>query len=459
MVKTVERYMEQHQMIVENDVIVAGVSGGADSVCLFLLLTDFCKKKDAKLVVVHVNHGIRPDASKDAEYVKQLCEEFGVPFHLYERNIEKMADEQGIGTEEAGRKARYEAFAEVLELYGGNGKIAVAHNKGDQAETVLFHLFRGSNVAGLSGIAPVRDHIIRPLLCVERREIEAFLKDKGRSFCIDSTNEENTYTRNKIRNVVLPYVEKEVCTRAVSHIVETADELMKLRQYLELQVKEIEKEAILVRDDRVCLVKKEFQNLHEVMKKQLIVRALECLVPGRKDIGSVHIADIMDLFSKESGKQIHLPYGLLAENTYEWIVLRKKKERSDETNFKVSIPGKLDAGEGIQIEFSLLSEKNCRKIPRKTYTKWFDYDKIKNCLELRNRKVGDYLIITDSGNRKTIKEYFIEEKIPREEREEILLLADGEHVLWVIGKRISEYYKVTMQTKNILQVTVLGKEE
>ena len=259
--------------------------------------------------------------------------------------------------------------------------------------------------------------------------------------------------------MVLPYVEKEVCTRAVSHIVETADELMKLRQYLELQVKEIEKEAILVRDDRVCLVKKEFQNLHEVMKKQLIVRALECLVPGRKDIGSVHIADIMDLFSKESGKQIHLPYGLLAENTYEWIVLRKKKERSDETNFKVSIPGKLEAGEGIQIEFCLLSEGNYQKIPRKTYTKWFDYDKIKNCLELRNRKVGDYLIITDSGNRKTIKEYFIEEKIPREEREEILLLADGEHVLWVIGKRISEYYKVTKQTKNILQVTVLGKEE
>jgi len=459
MVKTVERYMEQHQMIVENDVVVAGVSGGADSVCLFLLLTEFCKKKNAKLVVVHMNHGIRPDAAKDAAYVEQLCDEFGVPFHLYEKDIEKMAVTLGIGTEEAGRKARYEAFEEVLKQYGGCGKIAVAHNKGDQAETVLFHLFRGSNVAGLSGIAPVRDNIIRPLLCVERWEIEAFLKEKGRSFCIDSTNEENTYTRNKLRNVVLPYVEKEVCTKAVSHIAETADELMKLRQYLEVQVMTIEKEVLLVKNDRVCLLKKKFFDLHEVIQKQLIVQALEYLIPGRKDIGSIHVKDILELVTKENGKQVHLPYDLLAENTYEWVVLRKKEKEAEKMCFPVPIPGKLELEEGRYVEFCLLSGDICQEIPRKTYTKWFDYDKITSCLELRNRQAGDYLIITESGNRKTIKEYFIEEKIPREKREQVLLLADGSHVLWVIGKRISEHYKVTNQTKNILQVTVLGEKE
>lgn len=459
MVKTVERYMEQHQMIMENDVIVAGVSGGADSVCLFLLLIEFCKKKNAKLVVVHMNHGIRPDAAKDAAYVKQLCDEFGVPFHLYERDIAKIAENLGIGTEEAGRRARYEAFEEVLKQYGGSGKIAVAHNKGDQAETVLFHLFRGSNVAGLCGIAPVRDSVIRPLLCVERWEIEAFLKERGRSFCIDSTNEENTYTRNKLRNVVLPYVEKEVCSKAVSHIAEAADELMKLRQYLGSQAMVVEKEVLLVKNDRICFVKKKFSDLHEVMQKQLIVQALEYLVPGRKDIGSVHIKDILEIFTKENGKQVHLPYGLLAENTYEWVVLRKKKEAAEKICFPVAIPGKMDIGEGRYVEFSVLSGDICQEIPRKTYTKWFDYDKIISCLELRNRQAGDYLIITESGNRKTIKEYFIEEKIPREEREQVLLLAEGNHVLWVVGKRISEYYKVTKQTKNILQVTVLGEKE
>ena len=218
MIRSVEAYMEQHGMIMENDVVVAGVSGGADSVCLFLLLEEYCKKKNAKLVVVHMNHGIRKDASADAAYVEALCKEFSVPFHLYEKDIEKMSKDMGIGTEEAGRKARYEAFEEVLQLYGGKGKIAVAHNRGDQAETVLFHLFRGANITGLSGIAPVRENVIRPLLCMERTEIESFLTQKGRSWCIDSTNEENTYTRNKIRNVLIPFAREEICEQTVSAI-------------------------------------------------------------------------------------------------------------------------------------------------------------------------------------------------------------------------------------------------
>jgi len=141
------------------------------------------------------------------------------------------------------------------------------------------------------------------------------------------------------------------------------------------------------------------------------------------------------------------------------VILRKKEKEEEKKCFAVSVPGKLDIGEDRYVEFRVLPGDICQEIPRKTYTKWFDYDKIRNCLELRNREVGDYLIITESGNRKTIKEYFIEEKIPREERERVLLLADGSHVLWVVGKRISEHYKVTKQTKNILEVTVFGEKE
>lgn len=459
MVKTVEAYMEQHHMIEEHDVVVAGVSGGADSVCLFLLLEEYCKKKNAKLIVVHMNHKIRAQAGEDAAYVKRLCEEFEVPFHLFERDIEAMAKQQGIGTEEAGRKARYEAFSHVLTEYGGKGKIAVAHNKGDQAETVLFHLFRGSNLAGLTGITPVRDNIIRPLLCVERKDIEAFLQKKGRSWCIDSTNEENTYTRNKIRNVLLPYVEKEICEQSVSHIANTAEELLKLRGYVEEQVLFLEKNVLCTGDGKAAILKEPFLKLHEVMKKQLIMRALEYLVPGRRDISSVHVEDILSLFTKENGKQIHLPYGLIAENTYEKVVIRKKTVCSEKRCFEVFVPGKIDLGEGKYIEFTVFSGNIHMEIPQKTYTKWFDYDKITSCLELRNRKTGDYLTISENGNRKSIKEYFIEEKIPRQNREEILLLSDGSHILWVIGKRISEYYKVTEQTKRILQAAVLTEEK
>lgn len=457
MFNKIEAYMQKHQMVEENDIIIAGVSGGADSVCLFFILEEYCKKKNAKLAVVHINHGLRKEAREDARYVESLCKEFGVPFHLYEKDIATMAKELGIGTEEAGRMARYEAFSETLKQYGGKGKIAVAHHKNDRAETVLFHLCRGSNLAGLTGISPVRDNVIRPLLCVGRDEIEVFLQGKGRSFCIDSTNEENTYTRNKIRNVILPYAEKEICENAVAHIAETAEELGKIRSYIEKQTDLVQEQILVKKEDRICIKKEDFAKCHEVIRKQLILRALEYMVPGRKDIGAVHVNDILSLFSKQSGKQVHLPYELIAENQYDKVVIRKKElaGNADEECIALTIPGKVRISPDKVMEIQVFPLDKDKEIPRKTYTKWFDYDKIKCCPMIRHRKTGDYLIISESGNHKTIKEYFIEEKVPQEERDKLFLLTEGSHVLWVIGMRISEYYKITEQTKTILQVNIL----
>lgn len=456
----IEAYMQKHQMVEKNDVIIAGVSGGADSVCLFFILEEYCKKKNATLAVVHMNHGLREDAEEDAAYVEGLCAEFGVPFHLYEKDIAAMAKDLGLGTEEAGRVARYEAFSETLKQYGGKGKIAVAHHKNDRAETVLFHLCRGTNLAGLTGISPVRDNVIRPLLCVERDEIEEFLKEKGRSWCIDSTNEENTYTRNKIRNVILPYAEKEICENASAHIAETAEELSKIRSYIEEQTDLVHKQILVEKEDRICIRKEEFAKCHEVIRKQLILRALEYMVPGRKDIGAVHVNDVLSLFTKQSGKQIHLPYELVAENQFGEVVLRKKKTviNANDESITISVPGRVRISLDKVMEIQVFSADKGKEIPRKTYTKWFDYDKIKCCPVIRHRRTGDYLIISESGNHKSIKEYFIEEKVPREDRDKYLLLTEGNHVLWVIGMRISEYYKITEQTKTILQVNILNEE-
>ncbi len=460
MVKTVESYMEQHHMIKEGDVVVAGVSGGADSVCLFSILKEYCEKKGAVLIVVHMNHGIREDASKDAEFVKELCQAAGVEYHLFCEDIPAYAKERGIGTEEAGRLARYEAFEKIRAAFGSRGKIAVAHNRNDQAETTLFHLLRGSGVAGLSGIMPVREHIIRPLLCVERKEIENYLTKKGIKWCIDFTNEENTYTRNKLRNVVFPYLEKEVCKQSIHHVANAAEEMAQVRTFLEELTDEAEN-AVLEKAENVVSIRRDaFLKQHEVIKKQLLLRALAYLVPSRKDFGAVHVKDIMALFEKNSGKQIQLPYGLCAMREFDKIVIRVRvQEEGGQVMIPVAIPGQIDCGDGMVIDFSLLSAENYCEIPQKTYTKWFDYGKIKHCLVLRNRQTGDYLTITEGGGRKTIKEYFIEEKIPRLERENKLLLADDKHILWVIGMRISEAYKVTDQTKTILQVAIKHTKE
>ena len=456
----VKTYMEKYQMVGGNDTVVVGVSGGADSVCLFLLLNEYCKQKNARLVAVHLNHKIRTDACEDAQFVKALCEEYGVTLHIFEEDVEAYAKQNGIGTEEAGRIARYRAFEQVLTEYGSQGKIAVAHHKGDLAETVLFHLFRGSGIAGLTGIAPVRGNIIRPLLDVTREEIEQFLLEKGRTWCIDSTNQENTYTRNKLRNVLLPYAEKEICPQATAHVANAANELTQIKGLLDEMTEEaLEAVVVFESDDEAAVLIKPFLQKHEVIRKQVLLRVLENLTPARRDIGSVHVNDVLSLFEKENGKQIHLPYRLVATKVYDRVVIRRQQEETGEWSLSVTIPGEIGCESGEVLEFSVFEYDKSVEIPRKRYTKWFDYDKIINCLELRNRRTGDYLTIYADSKRKSVKEYFIEEKIPREERDGKILLADGNHILWVVGMRISEQYKVTEQTKNILQVTVSDKDE
>ena len=171
-------FIEKHHMLTATDSLVVGVSGGADSVCLLFVLLEYRKRIPFSLAVVHVNHGIRQEAVQDESYVKQLCEANQLPFYPFHIKVRELAKQEKCSEEEAGRNARYEAFTRVAKEVGAN-KIAVAHNCNDRSETMLFHLFRGSGLKGLGSIRPVRDQIIRPILCLERKEIEAYLENQG----------------------------------------------------------------------------------------------------------------------------------------------------------------------------------------------------------------------------------------------------------------------------------------
>ena len=455
MLKVVEDYMEKYHMIETGDTVVVGVSGGADSVCLLHLLEDYQSKKKFKIAVVHMNHMIRTNAKNDADYVKLLCDNLQIPFFLYEKDIEGMAKDKGISTEEAGRNARYEAFNEVLASLGGKGKIAVAHNRNDCAETVLFNLFRGTGLTGLSGILPVRDNIIRPVLCLSREQIERYLKKHQILWCIDSTNNENTYTRNKIRNIIIPYAEKEICKKSADHIARTAGELAEIREYFERQTKIAVNETVTIKQDKVSIHVKNFLKLENLMQKQILLYCMEKITLGRKDIGMKHILDIQTLFQKDGSKQIDLPYQLEAVKQYDNVIIRDRKNHLVNSFYQeVNAPGRIVLPSGKVMEFTIFPHQKDENIPEKTYTKWFDYDKILHCLVLRNRKSGDFLTINESMSKKKVKDYLIQEKVPREERDDILLLADGSHILWVPSLRISEYYKITNETKCILQVVI-----
>lgn len=457
MQREVKLFMDEYQMVQPGDVIVAGVSGGPDSVCMLLLLCPYCKEKGATVEVVHVNHQIRQEAVKDADYVKRLCEKLQVPFYLYTADVKDKAEKWNCGLEEAGRKVRYQILEERAALYGEKGKIAVAHNKNDLAETALFHLFRGSSVSGMAGILPVRNQIIRPLLGTERKEIEEFLKQNEivhGNWCVDYTNGENEYTRNKIRNVLFPYVEENICHNAAIHVANLANDMAEVRDWLEQQAEKAYDDCLIQfeKDEKIVFSISKMGQYPNLVKRQMMMLGMERLNQSKKDITATHIKEILALAEKEAGKEIYLPYGCVAEKRYEslWIY-KNSKEKKNECYYEISPPAELTV-EDRKISFSVKKAENYGNIEAKPYTKCFDYDKIKSPLVVRTRKTGDFLVINKTGNHKLLKDYFITEKVPRRERDRVLLLADGSHILWVAGMRISEAYKVTDETKRILQV-------
>ncbi len=465
--------MNENNMIAKGDKIVLGVSGGADSVCLFHVLLQVAPVFDLSLFVVHVNHGIRgEEAEEDEAFVKKLCENAKVPFWTVKAHIPAMAKEEGLTEEEAGRKVRYEAFYKCLEENKCN-KIAIAHNKNDNAETMLFHLFRGSGIKGLTGISPKRDVIIRPLLCVTRQEIEEYLEQQKVSFRIDRTNLTQDYSRNKIRHRILTFAQEEINTKAIEHMAHTANQLRLMENYLEKNVN-LAYDRIVIRknDGSFQMNVKELQKEDIIIQQGIIRNVFYQLANQLKDIDAVHIDLVLGLLTKEVGKRLHLPYGIQAEKGYEHITMSihqfqynngddSKAEKGEIVGYNhvLKIPGDTYIPEiNHRIQTRIIKYKKNLIIPKDGYTKWFDYDKINNTVLIRTRNSGDYIQI-GSQLRKKIKSLFIDEKVPREKRDLVPLVADGNHIMWVIGSRISEAYKVNEDTKAILEISLNGGNE
>ena len=439
--------IEKYQMIPKNSHVIVGVSGGADSVCLLKLLKEYEKQQDFQLYAVHVNHHIRgEEAVRDEEFSKAVCQKQGIPFTVFHYNVPQIAAESKLSLEEAGRNIRREAFSEAIKNIKMPGKkiIALAHHENDNAETVLHNLMRGTGAAGLGGIRPVAGEnreYIRPLLFVKRKEIEIYLKEQGISWVTDSTNMEMEYTRNKIRHQIIPMME-EINPQAVSCIGRAAENMWKIEEYLQEQTDILYGRYVKETEDTFCIAKECFSE-KEIMQSYLIMRVLERASKGKKNITAAHIEAVRGLFKGRTGASVSLAWGLTANQVYGDVHIQRKKEKEN----------------GIYtLEWEVFPYEK-QQIPEKTYTKWFDYDKIKSSLSVRHRLQGDYLVVNQKGGRKKLKDYLIDCKIPRQERDKLTLLADGSHILWVVGYRISENYKVTSQTKQILKVQVKGVEE
>ncbi len=446
--KKVENFILEKEMLKEGEKILLGVSGGADSVCLLCILEELAPKMNVSIGVLHIEHGIRGEESlRDAAFVKALCEKKGIPFEQKSFSIPEIAKREGLSEEEAGRKMRYQAFSEKMkeEKYQ---KTAIAHNLNDNAETMLFHLARGSALAGLAGIAAVRNSFIRPLLCLERKEIEAYLDAIGQDYCRDQTNEEVIYSRNRIRHSVLPELER-INPKAVEHMGRTATFLRRADQYLAKEAKHLEETAIIRKaENEIRLRTDRLQEADPLLRSYLFMDMMENVGGHRLDLGEKHLQDLEKLIAGQSGKQIDLPYGMKAILSYDELILRRGEERLIAEEWELE----LSHLQAENVDFRTIKKEN-------PYTKYIDYDKMDSKPVLRTRRPGDYLILDRSGHKKSLRRYFIDQKIPAEERERKMLLADGSHIIWILGDRLSYEFYLSEKTKHILKIEAKKKEK
>lgn len=467
----VKEYIEKNRMICSGDKILIGVSGGADSVCLLRILLELSKDLGFQIGAVHVNHQIRKEAVEDATFVQALCRELGIPCEIKSVDVVAYARKNHLSSEEAGRILRYQIFEEKIKTESYN-KVAVAHHADDNAETMLLNLFRGTGLSGLTGIKAVRDEVIRPLLCLSRQNIEEYLEQIGQPYCIDATNQTDYYTRNKVRNHILPYIQKEIAPQVVTRMNETAMQLTELREFLERQTDQYYESCVKFEEkSEAYIVDLDFlMHLDSVIQKEIFLRCLEKLTPHKKDITSRHINALMELCDSDYGKELHLPYQIQVKKIYNQLMF-SKVEKGDldsvdtkkNENYELSHdqldrlkeqPMFVDWNQMMQFQLRVFAGDAGQNIPRNEYTKWFDYDKIRSSVAFRNRMEGDYFTFDSDGHRKTLKSYMINEKIPRDKREKMCVIAEGSHILWLPGYRISEYYKVDQGTRHILEICI-----
>ena len=464
MIDKIKAFCRQKELLYQGDRILLGLSGGADSTCLFLVLLELAMEYGITLLPVHINHNLRGEAAKEDEtFCKELCKKHGLQLQVVSVHVENLAKKNGWTIEEAGRNARYEAFTKLAKEHNCN-KIAVAHHKNDQAETILFQLLRGSRLKGLSGMTVKNGNIIRPLLCMTRDEIEQYLQEKNQTYCIDLTNFEEEYTRNLIRGKMIPTA-KQIQTKAVEHIVETADYLQRIEQYLEHQTEELYLRTVTENNGVVEICISQLLCVDTLLVERVIYKALCYVMGNKKDITALYVNQCMKLMNKQTGKQIDLQQGIIAKRNYEKLWIGRKNETQTyyyevkQFPFEVQLPsgmGRLSLSLCKIEENSLNIEEKICIIPNCTYTKWFDYDKIDSSIVLKTPEREDTIVLYTDGRKKRVFDVLANAKVPKEERMAYWILAEGNHAIWIPGIRNSEAYRVTKETKCILVATVDG---
>ncbi len=449
--KTIKKY----NMLNNGDTVIVGLSGGCDSVAMFRLLHKYKDTLAINIIAVHINHLMRSDSTLDEEFCKNLCKSYDVPIYTYKINIEDIAKNKKMSSEEVGREERYKTFNSLVkdESY----KIAIAHNKNDVAETFLMRLFRGAGINGLKSIAPTRDNIIRPIIEIERKDLERYLNSLSQNYCTDSTNLLPIYTRNKIRLNLLPTIQKDFNKNIVSTLYDTSKILEEEQDFIESIATKTFENITCYKENSLYIDLKKFKTLHPYLQKQILLKSTSIFVPNNKNISKKHLYSIINIINNTSNgeRNINLPNNTLVQKSYNNLIFKYNKpttsvrEQSLKLNDFIYIE---EINKYIYVTIidntiyenyynntlnleNIIQENNISKDLKLNIVKSsvFCYDSVYDYLQLkvRCRQQGDKISIKNLGTKK-LKDYFIDKKIPKDLRDSIPLLALNSEILWIL---------------------------
>lgn len=454
--------LNRHE-VQDGDKIVCAVSGGLDSVCLLYVLYHISVQHKYHIYAVHVNHGIRgKEAGRDEAFVKALCKDYGIELKVYSCDVPAVSKERKQSVEETARDLRYSFFDKAIQEFHAN-KIAIAHHMDDNVETFLFHLLRGSKVKGLVGIPRNRDKIVRPFLEVRREELFRLALEQGLNYVEDSSNKDIAYTRNYLRNVMIPDMCEKINAGAVEHISEVMEELYSLYESISPLISDIERDILIsMTQGSFVINRKRARNYSFYLFSHALSVMMEKAGFVKKDITQRHYRAVYELCGSETGKKLMFPSDIEVRNEYDRMVfdINHRLAQVDNVFEFVNLKKGYEVEFGeyrIWLEYSQDRSKTgdilfetgfCKEI--------FDLGKLDPALPLsiRHRQEEDYMIIDEKGSHKKLSRIFIDNKISRCEREKLPVIAQGNRVLFVPGVRRSRDTWVSDKSKEIIVLSV-----
>lgn len=454
-----KRVILEKNLIYSEDKIILGVSGGVDSMVLLDLMLQIKSSLQLDIGVCHLNHGLRgKDAEKDCELVRNFSRKNNLSF--YERKVDMMeyAKKHKLTPEEAGRNLRKDFFNELIAEYNYK-KVALAHNLNDQAETVMMRILRGTGIDGLVGIKQKNDIYIRPILDVSREMIEKYAIKYNIEYRTDKTNLETLYERNKIRLNLLPMLESEYNPKIIESLVRLSKSAQQDVSYIESIISEISNDLFKKQNRQIYFRIDDFRNIDNRLKNRVLRSGIKTLKQTLEGIEENNIILLKEFIEKGiSGKTHDIKDGLKAHCYDGKCTIGHINMNIDAYEYELNI-GEIFENECFRIETELVDAENPKKYSKDVFVKCFDYDKINYALKFRNRKNGDRIKILGMQGSKKLKDLFIDLKVPRYERDKIPLIVCGNQIVWVVGYRISEDFKVTDSTRRVLKIKILKRGE